>query len=319
MLSSARSRRARRDVDGARRRTGLALAAGSYDVTASHDGFSPKTASALPAPAKQPAGWPPIVLSGGVAVSGVVHDDQGAPIVGATVTLIGEGAEPTPTATDGTGAFRVSNLRQGPSPDADGRRPGLCVLVAERDAARRRRHDRARQDGHDPRPRRGRLDRDADRRVLGRRDPGGARPARLRRRWRGGGRGRIRRRGAGAGAIRRRRIVRAQRRAGILGRARGGRWIPRGGRVEHRPRCRRNERGRRDLAEEGRRPDRPRGRQPRQPGLGRHRRVLQRRRRRKRRRTRRRRPRRRRHGPDGHAPTGTDTSSSTAFPTGTSS
>ena len=89
------------------------LAAGSYDVTASHDGFSPKTASALPAPAKQPTGWPPIVLSGGVAVSGVVHDDQGAPIVGATVTLLGEGAEPSPTATDGTGAFRVSNLAKG--------------------------------------------------------------------------------------------------------------------------------------------------------------------------------------------------------------
>jgi large repetitive protein len=93
--------------------TAAGLAAGSYDVTASHDGFSPKTASALPAPAKQPMGWPPIVLSGGVAVSGVVHDDQGAPIVGATVTLLGEGAEPSPTATDGTGAFRVSNLAKG--------------------------------------------------------------------------------------------------------------------------------------------------------------------------------------------------------------
>jgi large repetitive protein len=89
------------------------LAAGSYDVTASHDGFSPKTASALPAPAKQPTGWPPIVLSSGASVSGVVHDDQGAPIVGATVTLLGEGAEPSPTATDGTGAFRVSNLAKG--------------------------------------------------------------------------------------------------------------------------------------------------------------------------------------------------------------
>jgi protocatechuate 3,4-dioxygenase beta subunit len=98
-------------ADGSFAVTGLP--AGSYDVTASHDGFSPKTASSLPAPAKQPTGWPPIVLSGGVAVSGVVHDDQGAPIVGVTVTLFGEGADPGPASTDATGAFRVSNLPKG--------------------------------------------------------------------------------------------------------------------------------------------------------------------------------------------------------------
>jgi len=91
------------------------LAAGSYDVTASHDGFSPKTSSALPAPAKQPTGWPPIVLAGGVPVSGVVHDEQGAPIVGATVTLLGDGADPNPTTTDGAGTFRVPNLAKGRS------------------------------------------------------------------------------------------------------------------------------------------------------------------------------------------------------------
>jgi protocatechuate 3,4-dioxygenase beta subunit len=98
-------------ADGSFTVTGLA--AGSYDVTASHDGFSPKTASALPAPARQPTGWPSIVLSGGVAVSGVVHDDQGAPVVGASVSLFGEGADPSPTATDATGAFRIANLAKG--------------------------------------------------------------------------------------------------------------------------------------------------------------------------------------------------------------
>jgi protocatechuate 3,4-dioxygenase beta subunit len=89
------------------------LAAGAYDVTASHDGFSPKTASSLPAPAKQPAGWPAIVLSGGVAVAGVVRDEQGAPIVGAMVSLFGEGADASASSTDVAGAFRVSNLAKG--------------------------------------------------------------------------------------------------------------------------------------------------------------------------------------------------------------
>jgi protocatechuate 3,4-dioxygenase beta subunit len=89
------------------------LAAGAWDVTAAHDGFSPKTSSALPAPAKQPTGWPAIVLSRGGAVSGVVRDDQGAPIVGAMVSLFGEGADSSPTATDATGAFRIGNLAKG--------------------------------------------------------------------------------------------------------------------------------------------------------------------------------------------------------------
>ena len=89
------------------------LAAGSWDVTATHDGFSPKTAPALPAPAKQPTGWPAIVLSRGAAVSGVVRDDQGAPVAGAMVSLFGEGADPSPTSTDAAGAFRVGDLAKG--------------------------------------------------------------------------------------------------------------------------------------------------------------------------------------------------------------
>lgn len=89
------------------------LAAGAWDVTATHDGFSPKTASALPAPAKPPGAWPPIVLSRGVAVTGEVKDDQGAPIAGAMVSLFGEGADPSPTATDASGAFRIDNLARG--------------------------------------------------------------------------------------------------------------------------------------------------------------------------------------------------------------
>ncbi|HTY42350.1 MAG TPA: carboxypeptidase regulatory-like domain-containing protein [Thermoanaerobaculia bacterium] len=89
------------------------LAAGAYDVTASHDGFSPRTAAALPAPAKLPTGWPPIVLARGAAITGVVHDDQGAPIPGASVSALGEGLDPRQTNTDGSGAFRLDDLVKG--------------------------------------------------------------------------------------------------------------------------------------------------------------------------------------------------------------
>ncbi len=89
------------------------LVAGPYDVTATHDGFSPRTASALPAPAKQASGWPPLVLARGAAVSGTVHDDQGAPIVGAAVSVLGEGLDPRQTTSDGSGAFRLEDLAKG--------------------------------------------------------------------------------------------------------------------------------------------------------------------------------------------------------------
>ena len=89
------------------------LAPGAYDVTASHDGFSPKTSPALPAPTKLPTGWPPIVLARGAAVAGVVHDDQGAPIAGASVSALGEGLEPRQTNTDGNGTFRLDDLVKG--------------------------------------------------------------------------------------------------------------------------------------------------------------------------------------------------------------
>ncbi len=102
------------------------LVAGPYDVTASHDGFSPKTATALPAPAKQSSGWPPLVLARGAAVSGVVHDDQGAPIVGAAVSVLGEGLDPRQTTSDGSGAFRLEDLAKGRSLMLAANAPGFA-------------------------------------------------------------------------------------------------------------------------------------------------------------------------------------------------
>ncbi len=88
------------------------LEEGEYEVSVSRQGYAPKTTSFTVKGPEQSA-WPPIVLSAGVAVSGVVRDGEGNPIGGATVLLLGDAGRPQSTWTGGDGAFRLSDLAAG--------------------------------------------------------------------------------------------------------------------------------------------------------------------------------------------------------------
>ena len=89
------------------------LQEGRYQVTATHEGFAPASEPSLPIPQKDGAVWPPIVLSRGASVAGVVVDEQSAPIAGAVVATLAQGAEPQSASTDGQGAFRIGDLPRG--------------------------------------------------------------------------------------------------------------------------------------------------------------------------------------------------------------
>ncbi|MGE5277313.1 MAG: carboxypeptidase regulatory-like domain-containing protein [Acidobacteriota bacterium] len=88
------------------------LEQGDYELSISRAGYASKTTSVAVKSPEQTT-WPPIVLSAGVSVAGVVRDAQGAPVAGATVFLLGDAGRPQNTATGGDGGFRLSDLPAG--------------------------------------------------------------------------------------------------------------------------------------------------------------------------------------------------------------
>lgn len=89
------------------------LEEGEQSLSVSREGFAPKTVPALEVTADGENVWPPVILSPGVAVAGLVRDRAGAPIPGARIISFGESGSPRDVLSDPDGRFRLEGLSAG--------------------------------------------------------------------------------------------------------------------------------------------------------------------------------------------------------------
>jgi protocatechuate 3,4-dioxygenase beta subunit len=88
------------------------LEEGDYTASVARDGFSRKAVPGLPVKAAGENLWPPISLSPGIALAGLVRDSAGQPIAGAQILGIdpGAGTRPMDTMSGSDGRFRLEGL-----------------------------------------------------------------------------------------------------------------------------------------------------------------------------------------------------------------
>lgn len=104
---------ARSRADGGFRLTGL-RPGGTYELTATRNGFARTQVTARTAPAGRPSAPIRIVLSGGKTAFGRVVDEAGQPIAGVEVTLVNPvGIEDVTAASDRDGKFELHHLEAG--------------------------------------------------------------------------------------------------------------------------------------------------------------------------------------------------------------
>lgn len=83
------------------------LEEGEVAATVTREGFAEKSFSGLSVQSKEANEWTPFTLNTGAAITGVVRDGQGAPVVGASVGAFGEAGGVREATTDLDGIFRL--------------------------------------------------------------------------------------------------------------------------------------------------------------------------------------------------------------------
>ncbi len=88
------------------------LEEGEYTVAVSKEGFARKTIPSAEVKASGENVWPPITLTSGAPIAGMVHDGTGAPIPGAQIFAIdiGSAGRPANSTSDGEGRFRLEGF-----------------------------------------------------------------------------------------------------------------------------------------------------------------------------------------------------------------
>jgi protocatechuate 3,4-dioxygenase beta subunit len=108
------------------------LEAGDYALAVTREGYAPKRVPSVPVAAKGPNEWPPVVLTAGVPIIGVVRNSKGDAIVGAGVFAFGGEAGGTRNSTtDPEGRFRLEGFSS--------ERPVMMTIIADGYAALQRR------------------------------------------------------------------------------------------------------------------------------------------------------------------------------------
>jgi protocatechuate 3,4-dioxygenase beta subunit len=83
------------------------LEEGEVEATVTHEGFAEKSFSGLSVHPKEANEWAAFTLTPGAAITGVVRDGQGAPVVGASVGAFGETGGLREAMSDLDGSFRL--------------------------------------------------------------------------------------------------------------------------------------------------------------------------------------------------------------------
>jgi protocatechuate 3,4-dioxygenase beta subunit len=88
------------------------LEEGEYTVSVAREGFARKTVPSLEVKASGDNVWPPITLSSGAPIAGMVRDGGGAPIPAAQIFAIdiNSGGRPANSTSDGEGKFRLDGF-----------------------------------------------------------------------------------------------------------------------------------------------------------------------------------------------------------------
>lgn len=85
----------------------MGLEEGDVTATVTREGFAEKNFSGLSLQSKEANEWSPFTLNAGAAITGIVRDGQGAPVVGASVGAFGETGGMREATSDLDGSFRL--------------------------------------------------------------------------------------------------------------------------------------------------------------------------------------------------------------------
>ncbi|HEY6064571.1 MAG TPA: carboxypeptidase regulatory-like domain-containing protein, partial [Thermoanaerobaculia bacterium] len=95
-------------ADGSFRIAGLEP--GEYALAVSRDGYATRRVPSVTVQAPGPTEWPPVVLTAGVPIAGLVRNSKGEPVVGAEVFAFGGDAGGRNSSTDPEGRFRLEGF-----------------------------------------------------------------------------------------------------------------------------------------------------------------------------------------------------------------